>query len=66
MIFLGILDWVKREGRDKGKGVVKRAQTAFVDSLVERSDVQYELQALAFVEFDLGPKRSGEKEGDWP
>lgn len=34
--------------RDKAKGVVKLTQTAFVDSLAARFDIQYELQTLAF------------------
>ena len=41
-------------------------QTAFVDSLVDSFDIQYETQTPAFVEFDLGSKRIYEKEGDWP
>ena len=52
--------------RDKAKGVVKMTQTAFVDSLVERFDIKYESQIPASIEFDLGPKRSDEKDGDWP
>ena len=51
-------------GHDKAKGVVKIAQTAFVDPLVERFDVQYASQTPAPVEFDLGPKRSDDKESD--
>ena len=38
-------------------------QTAFVDSLVERFDIEYESLTPTSVEFDLGPKRSYEKEG---
>ena len=41
-------------------------QTACVDSLVGRFDIQYETQTPASVECDLGPKRIHEKEGDWP
>ena len=52
--------------RDKMKGDMKMTQTAFVDSLVDRFDVQYETQTLASVEFNLGPKRIHEKGGDWP
>ena len=47
--------------RDKTKGVVKMTQTAFVDSLTERIDIQYESQTPATVEFDLRPKRSDKK-----
>ena len=47
--------------RDRMEGVVKMTQTAFVDSLVDRFDIQYETQTPAFVEFDLGPKRIHEK-----
>ena len=50
--------------RDKIEGVMKMTQTAFVDSLVDRFDIQYETQTPASVEFDLGPKRIHEKEGD--
>ena len=49
--------------RDKAKGVVNMTQTAFVDSLVDRFDIQYESQTAASVESDLGPKRSDEIEG---
>ena len=41
-------------------------QTAFVDSLVDRFDMQYETQISASVKLNLGPKRIHEKEGDWP
>ena len=52
---------------DKMEGVMKMTQTAFVDSLVDRFDIQHETQTPASsVEFDLGPKRIHEKEGDWP
>ena len=45
---------------------MKMAQTAFVDSLVDPFDIQYETQTPASVEFDLiRPKRIHEKEGDW-
>lgn len=44
---------------DKAKGVAKRTQTAFVDLLVERFDVQYESLTPASVEFDPGA------EGKW-
>ena len=44
---------------------MKMTQTMFVDSLIERFDVPYESQTPVSVEFDLGPKRSDEKEGDW-
>ena len=50
--------------RDKMEGVVKMTQTAFVDSLVDRFDIQFETRTPASVEFDLGPKRIHEKEGD--
>ena len=52
--------------RDKMEGVMKMTKTAFVDLLVDRFDIQYETQTPASVEFDLGPKRIHEKEGDWP
>ena len=48
------------------KIAVKMTQKAFVDSLAERFDIQYESQTPALVEFDLGPKRSDNKEGGWP
>ena len=48
------------------EGVMKMMQTAFVDSLVDRFDIQYEAQTPASVEFDLGPKRIHEKGDDWP
>ena len=35
---------------------MKMTQTAFVNSLVDRFDIQYETQTAASVEFDLGPK----------
>ena len=43
---------------------MKMRQTTFTDSLVDRFDIQYETQIPASVEFDLGPKRIHEKEGD--
>ena len=52
--------------RDRMDGVMKMTQKAFVDSLVARLDIQCETQTPASVEFDLGPKRIHEKEGDWP
>ena len=52
--------------RDRIKGVMKMTQTAFVDLLVDRFDIQYETQTPASVEFDLGPKMIHEKGGDWP
>ena len=53
--------------RDKMEGVVKMTQAVFVDSLVDRFDIQYETQTIASsVEFDLGPKMIHEKGGDWP
>ena len=52
--------------RDRMDGVMKMTQTAFVDSLVVRFDIQYESQTPASVEIDLRPKRIHEKEGDWP
>ena len=51
---------------DKIEGVIKMTQTAFVDSLVDRSCIQYETQTPASVEFDLGSKRTHEKGGEWP
>ena len=52
--------------RDRMEGVMKMTQTAFKDSLVNRSDIQYETQTPASVEFDLGPIRTHEKGSDWP
>ena len=52
--------------RDRMEGFMKMTQTAFVDSLVDRFDVQYEIQTPASVEFDLGPMMSNENEGDGP
>ena len=52
--------------RDRMEGVMKMMQTAFVDSLVDRFDVQYETQTPASVEFDLGPQITHEKKGEWP
>ena len=52
--------------RDKMEGVMKMMQTAFVDSLVDRFDIQYETQTPASVELDLGTKKIYEKEVDWP
>ena len=49
---------------DKMKGVMKMTQTAFVNSLVERFDIQYETQTPASVEFDLGSKMIHEEGGD--
>ena len=46
--------------------VMKMTQTAFVDSLINRFDIQYETQTPAAVELDLGPKRTHEKGGEWP
>ena len=47
-------------------GVMKMTQTAFVDSLLDRFDIQFETQTPASVEFDLGPMMIHEKGGDWP
>ena len=52
--------------RDRMEGVMKMTQTALVDSLVDRFDIQYVAKTPASVEFDFGPKRIHEKEGDWP
>ena len=52
--------------RAKMEGVLKMTQTAFVDSLVNRFHIQYETQAPAAVELDLGPKRTRKKGGEWP
>ena len=53
--------------RDKMEGVVmKMTKTAFVDSLLDRFDIQYETQTPASVEFDLRLKRIHEKGGYWP
>ena len=52
--------------RGKMEGVMKMTQTAFVDSLVNRSDIQYGTQTPAAVELDLGPKTTHEKGGEWP
>ena len=52
--------------RDKMEDVMKMTQTALVDLLVDRYDIQCETQTPASVEFDLGPKRIHEKEGNWP
>ena len=41
-------------------------QTAFVDSLVDRFDIQHETQILASIEVVLGPKRIDKTEGDLP
>ena len=48
------------------EGIIKMTQTAFIDSLVDRFDIQYETQTPASVKFDLGPKMIHEKGGDWP
>ena len=50
---------------DKMEGAVKITPTAFVDSLVDHFGIQHETQTPASVEFDLGPKRTDEKEGEW-
>ena len=52
--------------RDRKEGVMKITQTAFVDSLVDRFDVRYATQTPASVEFELGPKMTHEKKGEWP
>ena len=52
--------------RDKMEGVMKMTQVAYVDSLNDRFDIQYETQTPAFVQFDLKPKRVHEKGGDSP
>ena len=52
--------------RDKMEGVIETTETAFVDLLVDRFDIQHETQAPASVEFVLGPKRIHEKGGNWP
>lgn len=50
---------------DKMKDVVKMTQTMFIDSLVEPFHIQYGPRLFATVEFNLGPKKRNEKEGDW-
>ena len=52
--------------RNNMECVIKMTETAFVDSLVDRFNIQYETQTPASVELDFGPKRIHEKEGDWP
>lgn len=39
-------------------------QIAFVDSLVDRFNAQYETQTSLAVEFNLGPEGIGDKVGD--
>ena len=51
---------------DTAKGAVKMTQTAVVDSLVEDFNKHCVTQTHGFIEFDLGPKRSDEKENVWP
>ena len=51
--------------RDRMEGAMKMTQTALVDSLVDRFDVQFETETPASVEFDLGSKTTHEKEGKW-
>ena len=60
---MGDLSWYYGRAfeRDRMEGVMKMTQTSFVDSLVDRFDIQYETQTPAFVESDLGPKRIHEK-----
>ena len=43
---------------------MKMTQTAFVDSLVDRFDIQYETQTPTSVDFDLESKRIHEKGGE--
>ena len=45
---------------------MKMTQTAFVDSLVDRFDIQYETQTTASVDVDLESKRTHEKGDEWP
>ena len=52
--------------REKMEGVMKMTQTSFVDSPVDRFDIQHKTQTPTSVGFDLGPKRIHEKEDVWP
>ena len=65
---MGDLSWYLGCALERGKmeDVMKMTQTAIVDSLVDRLDIQYETQTPASVELDLGPKIIHEKGGDWP
>ena len=50
---------------DKMEGVMKKTQTAVVDSLVGRFDTLYDIQTPASAGCDLGPKRIYENEDSW-
>ena len=65
---IGELSWYLgcASERDKMKDVMKMTQTEFVDSLVDRFDIQYATHTPASVEFDLGPKMTHEKVGGRP
>ena len=65
---MGKLSWYlgctfKRGG---AKGVVKMTKTAFVESLIDHFDIQFETETPAYVEYDLGPNRFDRNESDSP
>ena len=52
--------------RDVELGTIKLSQEAYVESLMERFDVQSISDILASPGTDLGPKHDDEPGGDWP
>ena len=40
-------------------------QTAFVESLIDRFDIEFETETPASIEYGLGPKRIDKNESDW-
>ncbi|CAB1096632.1 unnamed protein product [Ectocarpus sp. CCAP 1310/34] len=52
--------------RDVEAGNLKISQTAYIDSMVKRFDVQSTSRIPASPGVDLGPKRDNENGGEWP
>ncbi|CAB1101401.1 unnamed protein product [Ectocarpus sp. CCAP 1310/34] len=52
--------------RDVEAGTLRISQTAYIDSMVKRFDVQSTSRIPASPGVDLGPKRDDEKRGEWP
>ncbi|CAB1104728.1 unnamed protein product [Ectocarpus sp. CCAP 1310/34] len=52
--------------RDVEAGTLRISQTAYIDSMVERFDVQSTSRIPATPGADLGPQREDEEGGEWP
>ncbi|CAB1106840.1 unnamed protein product [Ectocarpus sp. CCAP 1310/34] len=65
---LGECEWFDRCAidRDVEAGTLNISETAYIDSMVKRFDVQSTSRIPASPGIDLGPRRDDEKGGEWP